>query len=286
MTMSVDTKVTDYLDNQVFTKEQFETPQDINAIIPTQMPNHNDTSISEKIESIATTPENSRRKKSRPSELSLDDSFTENSSVNQNVKNGGYTRLPNKNSKLSSADPCESKVKITLIRGKSGYGMNILGGIDKPYLENDSGIFISRIGKKGPAHANGHLAVGDKILSVNGTSCEGMCHSDVLQMFMVSKEKVHLVIQPHAEAYLREMMVVQAKSLKIRGYYSYQATAKIVSKYSFIAFSAWYVLYKMEILDKKLRLQVSVKSVPSKIIDGLGSFFSYLLGRRAIGVEK
>merc|ERR1739847_168062 len=95
-------------------------------------------------------------------------------------------------------------VKISLQKGTNGYGFNIIGGIDQPHLPNDSGIFISKISRKGAACKNGQLAVGDKLLSVNGESCEGATHQATLEMFHKAEQKVDLVVQPHAEAYLRQ----------------------------------------------------------------------------------
>merc|ERR1712038_1196964 len=45
----------------------------------------------------------------------------------------------------NNLDVQQNELRITLNRGNSGYGFNIVGGIDQPHLSNDSGVFISRI---------------------------------------------------------------------------------------------------------------------------------------------
>lgn len=53
--------------------------------------------------------------------------------------------------------------KITLHKGSTGLGFNIVGG------EDGEGIFVSFILAGGPADLSGELRRGDRILSVSGT---------------------------------------------------------------------------------------------------------------------
>lgn len=48
----------------------------------------------------------------------------------------------------------------------TGLGFNIKGGSDDPYIDGDSGIFISRIKEEGAAALDGRLKVGDRIIKV------------------------------------------------------------------------------------------------------------------------
>lgn len=48
-----------------------------------------------------------------------------------------------------------------------GLGFNIVGGVDQQYVENDSGIYVSKIKECGAAALDGRLQEGDKILSVS-----------------------------------------------------------------------------------------------------------------------
>ena len=47
-----------------------------------------------------------------------------------------------------------------------GLGFNIRGGVDIPFVENDSGIFVTKIREDGAAYLDGRLREGDKILEV------------------------------------------------------------------------------------------------------------------------
>uniref|UniRef100_A0A3B3I4E4 palmitoyl-protein hydrolase n=1 Tax=Oryzias latipes TaxID=8090 RepID=A0A3B3I4E4_ORYLA len=68
----------------------------------------------------------------------------------------------------SPTDP----VNITLKRGPTGLGFNIVGGVDQRDAMNDSGIYVSKIKEDGAAALDGRLQEGDKILSINGTKLE------------------------------------------------------------------------------------------------------------------
>ncbi|MXQ92687.1 hypothetical protein E5288_WYG004360 [Bos mutus] len=49
--------------------------------------------------------------------------------------------------------------EISLTRGPSGLGFNIIGGTDQQYVSNDSGIFVSRV-KENRAVGSGWVAPG------------------------------------------------------------------------------------------------------------------------------
>ena len=59
---------------------------------------------------------------------------------------------------------------MTLAKGSSGLGFNIVGG------EDGEGIFISFILAGGPADLSGQLRRGDQILSVNGHDLKHATH--------------------------------------------------------------------------------------------------------------
>lgn len=64
------------------------------------------------------------------------------------------------------ADYLVTEEEISLTRGPSDLGFNIIGETDQQYVSNDSGIFVSRIKENGAAALDGRLQEGDKILSV------------------------------------------------------------------------------------------------------------------------
>ncbi|XP_077862566.1 synaptojanin-2-binding protein-like [Saccoglossus kowalevskii] len=57
-------------------------------------------------------------------------------------------------------------IEIELERGQTGLGFNIRGGVDQPYINQDSGIFVTKIREDGAAGKDGRLMIGDKILEV------------------------------------------------------------------------------------------------------------------------
>lgn len=149
---------------------------------------------------------------------------------------------------------------------ENGYGFNIIGGIDQPYLPNDSGIFISKIGRKGSASKNGMLAIGDKILSVNGESCEGVTHHSTLEMFHKALDKVDLVIQPHAEAYLRQQYLASLNRSS-RHRVSFKGTVLFLTKATISLAAVYYLLRKLKILSPRGKLLIPAKEIPSAILN-------------------
>ena len=47
------------------------------------------------------------------------------------------------------------------------YGFNIKGGLDRPVIREDTGIFVAKIRPKGIASKHGGLTPGDRILEVS-----------------------------------------------------------------------------------------------------------------------
>lgn len=56
---------------------------------------------------------------------------------------------------------------IELHKGNTGLGFTIAGGTDNEHIDNDHGIFVTKIIPGGAAHQDGRLQVGDKIIMVN-----------------------------------------------------------------------------------------------------------------------
>lgn len=69
--------------------------------------------------------------------------------------------------------------RVTLNKGSSGLGFNIVGG------EDGEGIFISFILAGGPADLSGELRRGDQILNVNGTDLRNATHEQAAQTLKV-----------------------------------------------------------------------------------------------------
>ena len=102
--------------------------------------------------------------------------------------------------------------QLTLIIRRStntGLGISIAGGIGStPFKDNDyvrrtrgetedsfllQGIFLTKINEEGPA-AQAGLLVGDKLLSVNGTSLINCEHSDAVAALKKAGDQIEMVI--------------------------------------------------------------------------------------------
>ena len=97
-------------------------------------------------------------------------------------------------------------VDITLVNNHpklQGFGLDISGGIDRPYTPQDSGIFVSALRPRGLAERSGRLDVGDKIIEVNGESVLEVNHEDAVALFIADRTKVELRIHKNYDLLLR-----------------------------------------------------------------------------------
>lgn len=87
--------------------------------------------------------------------------------------------------------------QLTLIIRRStntGLGISIAGGIGStPYKDNDYGIFLTKINEEGPA-AQAGLLVGDKLISVNGTSLIDCEHSDAVAALKKAGDQIEMIV--------------------------------------------------------------------------------------------
>ncbi|CAB3250748.1 unnamed protein product [Arctia plantaginis] len=85
-------------------------------------------------------------------------------------------------------------IEVRIARTAGGLGLSIAGGRGStPYIGNDDGIFISRVTQSGPAYMAG-LRVGDKVLSVNGTSVIDVDHYYAVEVLKASGPTLTLVV--------------------------------------------------------------------------------------------
>lgn len=75
--------------------------------------------------------------------------------------------------------PFRETRSITIQKGSSGLGFNIVGG------EDGQGIFVSFILAGGPADVGGELKRGDQLLSVNGVDLRNATHEEAAQALKV-----------------------------------------------------------------------------------------------------
>lgn len=64
----------------------------------------------------------------------------------------------------------EESVEIELVKGGSGLGFSIAGGLGNQHIPGDNGIYVTKIMAGGAAHRDSRLRVGDKLLMVKNTS--------------------------------------------------------------------------------------------------------------------
>ncbi|CAD5235472.1 unnamed protein product [Bursaphelenchus xylophilus] len=94
-----------------------------------------------------------------------------------------------------STSSCETK-RLTIRREPNvGLGLSIAGGIEStPYIDNDTGLFVSKLIPGAPAEKCG-LLVGDKLLEINGTSMVNQRHDVAVKCVQQNTSVVELVIQ-------------------------------------------------------------------------------------------
>lgn len=71
---------------------------------------------------------------------------------------------------MSTTSNREEAVEIELVKGGSGLGFSIAGGLGNQHIPGDNGIYVTKIMAGGAAHRDGRLRVGDKLLMVKNTS--------------------------------------------------------------------------------------------------------------------
>ncbi|CAG9785618.1 unnamed protein product [Diatraea saccharalis] len=95
----------------------------------------------------------------------------------------------------------EEAVEIELVKGGSGLGFSIAGGLGNQHIPGDNGIYVTKIMAGGAAHRDGRLRVGDKLLMVKNTSLgdvnlDNVTHEEAVAALKASGERVQLVLVP------------------------------------------------------------------------------------------
>ena len=67
--------------------------------------------------------------------------------------------------------------KSVIVTHLLGLGFNIRGGVDVPYLNGDSGIFIAKVREQGAAAEDGRIKEGDKIIGVRRPALHAFAYS-------------------------------------------------------------------------------------------------------------
>ncbi|XP_073949605.1 LOW QUALITY PROTEIN: disks large 1 tumor suppressor protein-like [Choristoneura fumiferana] len=120
------------------------------------------------------------------------------STVRLKVKRPGTGAVETTNTSQSNK---EEAVEIELVKGGSGLGFSIAGGLGNQHIPGDNGIYVTKIMGGGAAHRDGRLRVGDKLLMVKNTSLgdvdlDNVTHEDAVAALKASGERVQLVLVP------------------------------------------------------------------------------------------
>ncbi|KAM9330525.1 tyrosine-protein phosphatase non-receptor type 13 [Gastrophryne carolinensis] len=131
-----------------------------------------------------------------------------------------FKGIENPHSRMMASTP-EREVTLIKLKKNPKYdlGFQIMGGEAAGKL--DLGIFISSITPGGPADLDGRLKPGDRLISVNSISLEGVSHQAALEILQTSPEDVTLLVSQPKEKHLQEHQVNGTKSLS-RGFFSNQ----------------------------------------------------------------
>lgn len=100
-----------------------------------------------------------------------------------NLLQKSETEVHLKIARLPTAEAVDGEVilHIEFPRGAGGLGLSVAGGIDAPIEEGDDSIYVTNVNEGGPAAMDGRLAMGDKLLVVNGISMVGQTHSKAVE---------------------------------------------------------------------------------------------------------
>ncbi|CAH1247149.1 PTPN13 [Branchiostoma lanceolatum] len=115
---------------------------------------------------------------------------TMNMTVNDTMSDTLRERLQD----LPSPEQAEREIIMVVLEKdpQYGIGITIVGGETRGKL--DLGLFIKSVTPGGPAHRDGRLRPGDRIISVNGRSLEGVNHQGVVEIIKHSPTQVQFIV--------------------------------------------------------------------------------------------
>ena len=102
---------------------------------------------------------------------------------------------------LPQPEQPEREINIINLRkdDRHGLGFTIVGGENSHSM--DLGIFVQSITPNGPAEQDGRLQSGDRIISINGQSLEGVSHRIAVDILRGSEGAVQFIVsQPKSSS--------------------------------------------------------------------------------------
>eukprot|EP00079_Xenopus_tropicalis_P020214 XP_012810882.1 PREDICTED: tyrosine-protein phosphatase non-receptor type 13 isoform X3 [Xenopus tropicalis] len=113
-----------------------------------------------------------------------------------------------------------SEREITLVKLKKDpkydHGFQIVGGDTSGKL--DLGIFISSITPGGPADLDGRLKPGDRLISINNISLEGVSHQSALDILQGCPEDVSILVSQPKEKFIKDSQSTHSSSQSQRAF--------------------------------------------------------------------
>lgn len=86
------------------------------------------------------------------------------------------------------------RIYTTLLRDAStgSFGFSISGGKgSEQFVEGDDSVYISKVAEAGPAHRDGKIQVGDKLVQINHTDVTDIDHKKVVEL-LVGRNELHV----------------------------------------------------------------------------------------------
>lgn len=103
------------------------------------------------------------------------------------------------NVKRKRGPPPPKIIEIELVKGTKGLGFSIAGGIGNQHIPGDNGIYVTKVMEGGAAHADGRLAVGDKLVGVrhheDDRNLENVTHEEAVATLKSITDRATLVVQ-------------------------------------------------------------------------------------------
>ncbi|XP_058043506.1 disks large homolog 1 isoform X15 [Ahaetulla prasina] len=128
------------------------------------------------------------------------------------------TETPETPTYVNGTDAEYEYEEITLERGNSGLGFSIAGGTDNPHVEDDSGVFITKIIPGGAAAQDGRLRVNDCILRVNEVDVRDVTHGKAVEALKEAGSMVRLSVKRRRQTTERMVDIKLVKGPKGLGF--------------------------------------------------------------------
>lgn len=114
------------------------------------------------------------------------------------------SKKPSSSSSQPTPDPLSTILKeseqwemeeILLERGGTGLGFSIAGGVDNPHVDDDPGVYVTKVIEGGTADLDGRLRVNDIVVSVNDVNTENVTHAQTVDALKRAGKNVKLVVK-------------------------------------------------------------------------------------------